>query len=101
MGAGFADTGTGYVDPAYGDDRFSDGEHGYPEDGDYQAGGDEYTEYHGSMAGRRDRDDDYDYPDTGSWYGDVDEQRGWAEDDSGFLPGLGHADPGRRRRPPR
>jgi UPF0755 protein len=92
-GAGFTDTGTGYVDPAYGDDRFSDEEHRYTEDGGYQAGDDEYPGYHGPAAGRRDRND-HDYPDTGSWYGDVDEQRGWAEDDSGFLPGLGQADPG-------
>ncbi|HYB88258.1 MAG TPA: endolytic transglycosylase MltG, partial [Streptosporangiaceae bacterium] len=92
-GAGFTDTGTGYVDPAYGDDRYSDDEHRYPGDGGYQAGDGGYPGYDGPAAGRRDRNDDHDYPDTGSWYGDVDEQRGWAEDDSGFLPGLGQADP--------
>ena len=92
-GAGFTDTGTGYVDPAYGDDRFPDDEHRYPENGGYQAGDGGYPGYDGPAAGRRDRNDDHDYPDTGSWYGDVDEQRGWAEDDSSFLPGLGQADP--------
>jgi UPF0755 protein len=92
-GAGFTDTGTGYVDAAYGDDRFSDDEHRYPEDGGYQAGDGGYPGYDEPAAGRRDRNDLHDYPDTGSWYGDVDEQRGWAEDDSGFLPGLGQADP--------
>src|SRR5215831_2173981 len=46
----FADTGTGYADPAYADDRFTDGPGRYPDDRDYPAG-DEYLRYGEPTAG--------------------------------------------------
>jgi UPF0755 protein len=80
-----------YVHPAYRDARFIGGDPGYADDGGYPAGdGGEYHGYGDATAGRTDRDDDRDYPDRGGWYGDVDDDQGWADEDdeSDFLPGL-------------
>ena len=91
-GAGFDDTGTGYVHPAYRDDRFTAGRAGYPEGGGYPADDDAYTDHGQATAGRPDRGDDHGYPEAGGWYGDVDDEHEWAdddyEDDDAFLPGL-------------
>jgi UPF0755 protein len=86
---GFTDTGTGYVVPGGPRDGFTAGAGGYLDDGDYPAGDDEYLAYGEHAAGRHDRDDDHGFPDRGGWYGEVDEQQGWAEDDDEhLLPGL-------------
>jgi peptidoglycan lytic transglycosylase G len=95
-----------YVHPAYRDARFIGGDPGYADDGGYPAGnGDEYHEYGEPAAGHQ---DDHDYPDRGGWYGDVDDDQGWADEDGDgdFVPGLasGAGRAGTRvddRRPPR
>ena len=71
------------------------------------AGEDEYPGGRGSRPDRgaatgrpRDRDRDRGYGEPGDWYGDVDDDQPWAEDDfdEGFLPGLtGDADSRRAR----
>jgi UPF0755 protein len=85
---GFADTGTGYIDPAYGDGRFRADPDRYPGDAGYP-GGDE-GHYHGygePTAGHGDRHDDHGPGDREGWY--PDEQPGWAQgDDSGYLPSM-------------
>jgi UPF0755 protein len=103
---GYPDDQT-YVHPAYPDDRFTSRGAGYADNGGYPAGGgEEYAEYPEPAAGRH---GDHDYPDRG-WYGDVDDDQDWADEDgdagAGFLPGLsggtGQADdPPEDRRPPR
>jgi peptidoglycan lytic transglycosylase G len=90
-GGGYADTGTGYDVPAYSEDQYPDGTgefasegHGdYPDD-------DAYLDYHEPAPGRGDRDAGHGYPDQGGWYGDVDDEQSWADDDDEdeFLPGL-------------
>jgi peptidoglycan lytic transglycosylase G len=92
---GNGDGYTGYPEPgyhdqpyphlAYQDARFTGRDAGYADDGGYPDGdGDEYA---GSMAGRH---SDRDYRDRGDWYGDVDDDQDWADEDgdAGFVPGL-------------
>ncbi len=101
QGAGYADDG-GY--PGQGGGEYA-GHGGYPDQdgGEYAGhgghpGGGEYAghggypdqdggEYAEPMAGRH---DGRDYRDRGGWYGDVDEDQGWADEDgdAGFVPGL-------------
>jgi UPF0755 protein len=75
--------------------------HGFDgdDDADYPGSGGYRDDPHGPGYSGRDPGNDPGYPDRGGWYGDVDEQQVWAEDepDSGFLPGLG-SDNGRRGR---
>jgi UPF0755 protein len=78
-----------YVHPAYPDDRFTARDAGYADDGGNPAGdGYEYEEYPGPAAGRH---TDRDYPDRG-WYGDVDDDQDWADEDgdagADLVPGL-------------
>ncbi len=100
-GAGYADHG-GYPDQGTGEYA---GHGGYPDQGtgeyaghdgyqDQGAGGyaghDGYGDgdgYAEPMAGRH---GGHDYRDRGGWYGDVDEDQEWADEDgdAGFLPGL-------------
>lgn len=71
--------------PDYQDTRFTGQDLGYADDGGYPAG--DAGEYPG--AGRH---GDRDYRDHGGWYGDVDQDQDWADEDGdgavGFLPGL-------------
>jgi UPF0755 protein len=100
---GFADTDAGYAHPAYGDAGLTADAGRYPEHGDYPAEDDhylQYLEYREPTAGPGGRGDDHGYPGPGGWYGDVDEQRSWAEgDDGAFLPGMGPGTRGRAGRP--
>jgi UPF0755 protein len=79
---------------------------GYPgdRDGGYPAG-DDYPRGHGGGPPRdsrpgpsRDHSDDHGYGDHGEWYGDVDDDQRWADDDrdSGILPGLSGRSDSRR-----
>jgi UPF0755 protein len=80
---------------------------GYPDDTGYQPAdgyppGGGQPQPHAGPYGRplRDDPDDHGYGDRGGWYGDVDEDQAWGEDedDSGLLPGF--SDEGDYRRAP-
>jgi len=86
----------GYSDePGYpGQDGYPAGhDDGYPDDTGYQPA-DDYPpgrgQPHSDPYDRplRDDPDDRGYGDRGGWYGDVDEDQAWGEDDSGLLPGF-------------
>ena len=90
---GYPDDETGYL---------SDHETGYPsgEEAGY-SGDDEYPASHGEHP--RDHEDDRGYGDARDWYGDVDDDQAWADDDEyddGFLPGLARDADTRRAGPP-
>src|SRR5579871_4459998 len=89
----------GYADePGYPGQNGYPAEHddGYPDDTGYQAvddyppGHDQPPQPHSDPYGRplRNDPDDHGYGDRGGWYGDVDEDQAWGEDDSGLLPGF-------------
>jgi uncharacterized YceG family protein len=82
-------------DPGYpGQDGYPAGhDDGYPDDTGYQPA-DDYPPARGQPHSDpydrplRDDPDDHGYGDRGGWYGDVDEDQAWGEDDSGLLPGF-------------
>jgi len=64
---------------------------GYPGEGAGYPAGDEYLGGRGAASGRlRDPEGDHGYGEPGDWYGDVDDDQAWADDDydEGFVPGL-------------
>jgi UPF0755 protein len=98
----------GYAtDNGYGRDAGYPGQVGYPSEEAGYPGEDEYQGGRGSRLDRgattgrpRDHDDDRGYGEPGDWYGDVDDDQPWADEDldEGFVPGLGSdADPRRAR----
>ena len=81
-----------------------DGHDGYPDDAryqpadDYLPGPDEHQPRGRYESSLRDDPDDHGYGDRGDWYGDVDEDQAWEEDeaDSGLLPGFSDEEDFRR-----
>src|SRR5262249_56975265 len=76
---------------------------GYHAADDYAPGHDQPQPSH-DRYGRvlREGSGDHGYGDAGGWYGDVDEDQAWRddEDDSGLLPGFSGDTDYRRARPP-
>ena len=114
---GYGEQGYARADDYAGHDGYTDepgypGQDGYPAEHDDYAGdagyqrADDYPPGrgqpppHSDPYGRslRDDPDDHGYGDRGGWYGDVDEDPAWGEDDSGLLPGF--SDEGDFPRPP-
>jgi len=80
---------SGYPGRDYGRDEDYpgyDGEPGYPDDTGYQP----RPQADRFGAGSREDPGDHGYGDRGGWYGDVDEDQAWGddEDDEGLLPGF-------------
>jgi len=98
---GFAGPGPGYDHPAHGGDPFTADAGRYPGTGGYpDEHGDEYLQYGDHPAGPGDPDHGHGYPGHEGWYGNVDEQHGWPEDDEGgFLPGMSTGTRDAERRP--
>jgi UPF0755 protein len=97
-GAGYHDGGEyaaqdGYADQGYppGQDYDYPAEAGYPGASDYAPGEEPYPGYPEPSHDPRHVDDGSGYTGQGDWYGDVDEDQGWADEgyDDGFVPGLG------------
>jgi UPF0755 protein len=110
--AGYREQDYAHANDHAGDDGYAD-EPGYPGQDGYPAGhdggypghddtgyppADDYLPGHGQPQPHadpydrslRDDPDDHGYGDRGGWYGDVDEDQAWGEDeeDSGLLPGF-------------
>jgi uncharacterized YceG family protein len=94
--AGYGEQDYARADDYAGHDGYAD-EPGYPGQDGYPPGHDDgypgdtgYQPADGYPPGRSlpDDPDDHGYGDRGGWYGDVDEDQAWVEDDSGLLPGF-------------